>query len=771
MPAVSVILTSFNHEQYIRESIDSVLNQAFTDFELIIWDDCSSDNSWNLITQYSDPRIKAFRNEVNKGPIEGVNKAISEVAAGEYIAIHHSDDVWEVEKLKKQVAFLDGHLQYGAAFTHVQIINERNQKIDGEWFNSSNKARHLWLRELFLHNNHLCHPSALIRRSSYAHAGLYRLGLAQSADADMWIRLLKLSGIHVIQEKLTLHRLFTDKSNSSGDKPEVRRRLHIEWYALLSNFLGIGIDDLLPIFPESRKWVRHDESDATFILAMIALELGVLPETKLFGLNLLFSLISVPESALRIRKLHDFSYFDFIKITGKTEVFSFEERIERDCELTPLHNQIVSLNQTIAERDREIDTLHNEVDTILNEIEMIRDEINALYHSTSWKVTAPLRSTRRFVSRLMNRPRTLNTGFAAVQHGTECYQVKILAAPQTARQRIVHVIANFITGGSSRLVVDLFEHLGHLYEQEVVTQYNPSPPNYTGIPIHEFAGSHAQEKFVDYLNRYQPELIHIHYWEDTRWYGRMINAAHEFGCEVIENVNTPTAPYTDACISRYIFVSDYVKNRFGKRDESSFMIYPGSNFTLFYRDESQAIPDDCIGMVYRLDIDKLNNRSIDVFIKVVQKRPQTKVVIVGGGHYLEPYKAAVKAHKVENAFNFTGFVPYEKLPEFYSQMSLFVAPVWKESFGQVSPFAMSMGIPIVGYNAGALAEIIGDASLLATRGDSDALTEIIVDLLDDKERRQQLGYRNRERAHKLFSVESMIESYTKLYQELIGKKQ
>ena len=52
-------------------------------------------------------------------------------------------------------------------------------------------------------------------------------------------------------------------------------------------------------------------------------------------------------------------------------------------------------------------------------------------------------------------------------------------------------------------------------------------------------------------------------------------------------------------------------------------------------------------MVYRLDIDKLDKKSIDVFIKVVQKRPQTKAIIIGGGHYLEPYKAAVKAHKVE----------------------------------------------------------------------------------------------------------------------------
>ena len=64
MPKVSVILTSFNHAKYICEAIESTLNQTFTDFELIILDDCSSDNSWDLINQYTDPRIKAFRSEV-----------------------------------------------------------------------------------------------------------------------------------------------------------------------------------------------------------------------------------------------------------------------------------------------------------------------------------------------------------------------------------------------------------------------------------------------------------------------------------------------------------------------------------------------------------------------------------------------------------------------------------------------------------------------------------------------------------------------------------
>src|SRR6266699_4058638 len=91
MPKVSVILTSFNHGRYVQEAIDSVLEQTFDDFELIIWDDASTDNSWYLINQFTDARIKAFRNTEQKRAIWGLNSAISQVASGQYIAVHHSD--------------------------------------------------------------------------------------------------------------------------------------------------------------------------------------------------------------------------------------------------------------------------------------------------------------------------------------------------------------------------------------------------------------------------------------------------------------------------------------------------------------------------------------------------------------------------------------------------------------------------------------------------------------------------------------------------------
>jgi glycosyltransferase involved in cell wall biosynthesis len=103
-------------------------------------------------------------------------------------------------------------------------------------------------------------------------------------------------------------------------------------------------------------------------------------------------------------------------------------------------------------------------------------------------------------------------------------------------------------------------------------------------------------------------------------------------------------------------------------------------------------------------------------------------------------------------------------------MSLFIAPVWKESFGQVTPFAMNMGIPVIGYDVGAINEIIDDDELIAAPGDVQALAAIAIALLDDKSRRKAIGRRNQARAEKFYAVPAMIDAYRTLYAEVLTNK-
>ena len=224
MPKVSVILTSFNHDKYLREAIDSVLDQTFGDFELIIWDDASSDNSWHLIKLYKDPRIVAFRNDHRKGGTFSLNRAISEFAQGQYIAIHHSDDAWEPNKLEKQVAYLDKHDEIGAVFTNATIIGEDSSLFTERnhfyfnIFNQPNRTRHEWLRFFFKYRNALCHPSILIRKVCYDTAGLYNIGILQYDDLDMWIRICLRYEIHILSEKLTRFRVRDNEANTGANR-------------------------------------------------------------------------------------------------------------------------------------------------------------------------------------------------------------------------------------------------------------------------------------------------------------------------------------------------------------------------------------------------------------------------------------------------------------------------------------------------------------------------------------------------------------------------
>jgi len=380
MPRVSVILTSFNHGKYVENAIHSVLDQTFDDFELIIWDDASTDNSWDLINQFTDPRIEAVRNAERRRAIWGLNRAISEVASGQFIAIHHSDDIWEPAKLEKQVAFLDGHSNIGAVFTNALAIGEVGSPLLDEKhfyfnvFDQPNRTRHEWLRFFFSGRNALCHPSVLVRKCCYENCGLYRFGFAQLADMDMWIRLCMRYEIHVLPERLVRFRVRNNGANSSADTQETRIRTLYELYKLFQNYRELRcFEDLVRVFPSAARLYRGEETDMQFALAMVAVEEGRLSITRLFALDLLFEIISDPQRAMAVKSLYGFDYKGFIALTGMHDPFC-----SRD---------IADLSQAVAQRECQI--------------RMLVEERKKIFNSKSWKVTGPLRYLRRKTGHLL----------------------------------------------------------------------------------------------------------------------------------------------------------------------------------------------------------------------------------------------------------------------------------------------------------------------------------------------------------------------------------
>jgi glycosyltransferase involved in cell wall biosynthesis len=279
----------------------------------------------------------------------------------------------------------------------------------------------------------------------------------------------------------------------------------------------------------------------------------------------------------------------------------------------------------------------------------------------------------------------------------------------------------------------------------------------------------------DYLKERQPALVHINYWvkqedrfaECAIWFQTIFKICEELNFKVIQNVTIPAEPFISPVVQHNVFVSRFVADNFNIDPKTpSSVIYPGSDFTHFNNCDIETLPGKAIGMVYRLDRDKLNAEAIEVFISAVKKDRTIISYIVGGGYYLEQYKKRVGEEGLEKNFVFTGFVSYKQLPAHYRKMSVFVTPVHDESFGQVTPFAMSMGLSVAGYKVGALPEILGSTETLVEQGDIESLSQLIVDLTNDAERRLRLGRENQSRAVRYFSMETMIKEYSALYEML-----
>jgi glycosyltransferase involved in cell wall biosynthesis len=334
------------------------------------------------------------------------------------------------------------------------------------------------------------------------------------------------------------------------------------------------------------------------------------------------------------------------------------------------------------------------------------------------------------------------------------------------RPRILHVIPNVWLGGSTQLILDLHNYLGHRFDMEVVSSALPAHGKHQGMKISVIPKPPSQTAIRRIFARFDPHVVHVHYWGDVDefWYRPFFEFATEFGYPVLQNINTPVAPFVSESVVRNVFVSQTILDQFGSPAPAQ-VIHPGIDLSMFSRrSPSNADAYDAIGMVYRLERDKLSETSIEPFIAVVKRRPQTRAIIVGDGSLFRHFYTRVQAEGLSDRFEFTGYVPYHELPAQYARFMTFVAPVRQESFGQVIPFAMNMGLAVAGHRVGAIPEILGDTSTLGTTVDETA--SHILRLLEDHHAIDVLGARNRAIARAKYGVERMAMAYADVYKML-----
>ena len=324
MPKVSVLLSSYNHAAFLRESIDSILNQTFSDFELIIVDDASSDDSWQIIQSYHDPRIKAVRAEQNTSA--RLYESFFHTVKSPYLAVAHSDDAWAAEKLQKQVDYLEAHPEMAACFTLVRVIDEENRTLSfGEHafaglFDKENRSRTEWLSFFFREGNCLCHPSVLIRSTAYADYNLSPRGLTSLPDFYIWVRLAMHASFFILQEPLTIMRAHGDENTSAATK-ENGYRLQIECYqAIFPLFRQLSEEDFLAVFPEAMAYVKQEGFLQDFAYAQILLSDGR-KFAQLYGYDLLEDLFKSPETEKALQALYGYGLSDFGRQKKENEIF------------------------------------------------------------------------------------------------------------------------------------------------------------------------------------------------------------------------------------------------------------------------------------------------------------------------------------------------------------------------------------------------------------------------------------------------------------------
>lgn len=187
-PKISVIMSVCNGERYLKEAIDSILNQSFLDFEFVIVDDGSNDRTPGILREYlaKDKRIRIITNVDNIGLTKSLNKAIR-VANGKYLARMDADDIALPGRLGKQIEFMENNPEMGLLGTAYYEIDKQGKIIGSKFFPLVDKE----LRKVLIKYNPFFHASVMFKKEPLQKTSLYDENIIRAQDYDLWFRLAK----------------------------------------------------------------------------------------------------------------------------------------------------------------------------------------------------------------------------------------------------------------------------------------------------------------------------------------------------------------------------------------------------------------------------------------------------------------------------------------------------------------------------------------------------------------------------------------------------
>jgi glycosyltransferase involved in cell wall biosynthesis len=264
LPIISVILSAYNAENFIGKSIKSVLNQTFKNFEFLIIDDCSTDNTLKIIREIAetDERIIVINNTINEFVIESRNKGILK-AKGKYIAIIDADDIWFENKLEKQFVDIENDESIFLLSANAYEIDENDNRI-GKVIRPHNIEES---NRMILQENPFCHPSILFKNEGY----LYRPKMFYTEEYDLYLRLFSDKKKMIHRKEFLFNYRILSTSLSRNNKAVIQalfKQKAISFYYervqnKIDNYDSFNPEDYLNIFD-----LNYDSSIEDLKLAM-----------------------------------------------------------------------------------------------------------------------------------------------------------------------------------------------------------------------------------------------------------------------------------------------------------------------------------------------------------------------------------------------------------------------------------------------------------------------------------------------------------------------
>lgn len=262
-PLVSVVLAAYNAEQYIQQAVDSILQQTYPDFELIVIDDASTDTTPEILSTCADPRIKILRNEKNLGPYGAANRGIS-MARGEILARHDADDVSMPERFAHQVAAFQANPNLVLVGSSYLIIDREGKTLDLTLLPDTNEK----LQKRLEHGNIFIQGATMFRRTAFEKVGGYREYFPVSQDYDLFLRLAEVGEINNLPDALYKFRFHGESISRKKKELQLACR-RLAWELAVRRRQGLPEgdipEDVVAAYPPEPSRLFHEARGTAYL--------------------------------------------------------------------------------------------------------------------------------------------------------------------------------------------------------------------------------------------------------------------------------------------------------------------------------------------------------------------------------------------------------------------------------------------------------------------------------------------------------------------------